>query len=425
MDLSDVQEKLYPQKIILDTSIQTVTGEPVPAGTEICVLLCDKLVVCVDDEDYVNVNIGCSKETTDRFDRIYLNPGNQESFADIHRNGETFNSFEKLCCERPRFFSCSNDLFAFDGNDCVKVKSGEKLEFKTIQADTNVRKTPKTSIVVLSNRENYQVHIPSANNYTFQGLEDPNHYTSHELIDNFPLPRQVKIIDERLGVSYRCSKELNLQSVTTKYFLLFTSELKTGPPISGFELRHQVKCCELYDPRAVKIRTRIDNSQIDDTFSTIFLFGTSQDDRMVFSVLGRQDAVSRLKAGRLDCKDNDSGFSDSDLESCMSTLAIRKRKTSNIQHISGGKNTQSKQTKPRCIRRLSTKDDFFGNSIDDSNTTSTRSFRQFVGFRLDIEKTSNIQYISESNNTLSKQTKPRRIRRLTTKDDFFLYKFHR
>lgn len=302
MDLSDVQEKLYPQKIILDININTVTGEPVPAGTEICVLLCDKLVVCVDDGEYLNVNVGCSKKTTDRFDKIYLNPGNQESFADIHCNGETFHSFDKLCCKRPRFFSCSNDLFAFDENDCVKVKSGKKLELRT---STNVKKTPQTSIIVLSNRENYQVHIPLENTYTFQGRQDPNHYTPGDLIDNFPLPRQVKIIDEslyRLGKSCICSKELNLLSVTTNYFLLFTTELKDGPLVSGLELRHHVKCCVFTDLREVKIRTRIDNSQISDTFSTIFLFEKVQDNQMVFSVLGRHSTVSRSKAGRLEYK---------------------------------------------------------------------------------------------------------------------------
>ncbi|VDI56016.1 Hypothetical predicted protein [Mytilus galloprovincialis] len=324
MDLSDVQEKLYPQKIILDININTVTGEPVPAGTEICV---------------------------------------------------------------------------------------------------------------------------------YFGRQDPNHYTPGDLIDNFPLPRQVKIIDEslyRLGKSCICSKELNLQSVTTNYFLLFTTELKDGPLVSGLELRHHVKCCVFTDLREVKIRTRIDNSQFSDTFSTIFLFEKIQDNQMVFSVLGRHSTVSRSKAGRLEYKDQDSGFSDSDLESCVSTLAVGKSKTSNIKHISEGNKTLPKKTKPRRIRRLSTQnneiqnyirqisdvtntpkqtkprripilstqDDFFKNSTDDSDITSNCSSGEYVGVRLDIEKTANIQHISEHNNTPPKQNKQRRIRRLSTQDDF-------
>ncbi|CAC5367539.1 unnamed protein product [Mytilus coruscus] len=385
MDLSDVQGKLCPQKVILDTGIVTVTGELVPAGTEICVLLCEQLVVCVGDGDYVNVNVGCNTKITDRFEKIYLNPGNHEFFADIHCNGETFKTFDELCRERPRFFSCNKDLFAIDEKDCiVRVKSGEQIELKTIQANTNVRKTTKTLNIMLCNRDNCVIQMPSANEYTFQGLEDPNHYTPRELLENFSLPRQVKLIDEslyRLGLPYICSKDLDLQSVTTNNFLLFTSEPKTGPLFSGFELRHQIKCCELVDPTAVKLRRRMDNSQVGETFSTIFLFETlNQDGHMVFSVIGRQCStpVSRLKdmniskgkTGAHEMSSSDSGFADADLESCTSTLTIENGRTcNNNQHISDGNNTLPKQTKRLHLRRLSTQEEYL-NSIDNSDTTS-------------------------------------------------------
>ncbi|CAG2250062.1 unnamed protein product [Mytilus edulis] len=400
MDLSDVQGKLYPQKVILDTSIQTVTGEEVRAGTEICVLLCEQLVVCIGDGDYLNVNVGCSTRITDRFDRIYLNPGNNELFADNHCNGETFKSFNELCCERPRYFSCNKDLFAIDENECiVRVTSGEKLEFKTIQANTSVRKKTKTPKIVLCNRDNCEIQIPSANKCSFQGLEDPNHYTPRELLENFPLPRQVEIIDEslyRLGSAYICSKELDFQSVTTNYFLLFTFEPKTGPLFSGFELRHQVKCCELVDPTAVKLSRRIDNRQVGETFSTIFLFEENQDDHTVFSVIGRHCStpVTRLKdmnipegkTGAHEMSDSDFGFADADLESCASTLTTEIGKTCNTPHFSERNNTLPKQTERKYLRRLSTQEEFI-NSIDDSDTTSDRSSGEYVNVQLDREET--------------------------------------
>ncbi|CAC5367538.1 unnamed protein product [Mytilus coruscus] len=393
MDLSDVQGKLFPQKVILDTSIETVTGEPVPAGTEICVLLCEQLVVCVDDGDYFNVNVGCSTKVTDRFKKIYLNPGNQEFFADIHCNGKTFKTFDELCRKRPRFFSCNDDFFAINENECmVRVKSGEKLEFKTIQANTNVKKTTKTSSIVLCNRNNINIQIPSPNKYTFQGLEDPNHYTTHELLEIFPLPRQVKMMDKSLykfRLPYLCSKELNLQSFTTNCFLLFTLELKTSPPLSEFELRHQVKCCELVDPTAVKLRRHIDNSQSSETFSTIFLFEQIQDGQLVFSVIGRQcfTPIPRLNADREHSKDNDSGFADADLESCTSTLTVEKRSCSNNQHISHGNNTLPRQNERRPLRRLSTQEEYF-NSIDDGDTTFDHASGEYVGVRVDREEVS-------------------------------------
>lgn len=428
MDLSEVQGKLCPQNVILDSNIVTVTGELVPVGTEICVLLCEKLVLCAGDGDYLNVNVLGSTKTTDKHEKIYLNPGNQELFADIHCNGETYKTVDELCHEYPRYFSCKNDFFAVDKKDCtVRVNSGEKLEFKTIQCIetssgaiaksgqetyTNVRITTKTSNVVLCNRNGCEIQIPAACKHPFQGIEDPNHYTPRELLENFPLPRQVKIIDEslnRLGLPYICSNELNLQTVTTNHFLLFTSGLKTGPPVSGFELRHQVKCCELVDPTAVKLRRRIDNSQIGETFSTVFLFEKVQGDQLVFSVIGRKCStpVSRLKAGRQHYMDmniskektgahkmssSDSGFADADLESCTSTLTIEKGKTcSNNQHLPASNNTPLKQTRLphsecRTSDRLSTQEEDL-NPIDKDNTTSDRSSGEYVDVRLDGEKT--------------------------------------
>lgn len=428
MDLSAVQGKLCPQNVILDCNIVTVTGEQVPAGTEICVLLCEQLVLCAGDGDYLNVNVHSSTKTTDRHEKIYLNPGNQELFADIHCNGETYKTIDELCRAYPRFFSCNNDFFAVGKEDCtVRVNSGEKLEFNTIQCIetssgaidksgqqtyTNVRITTKTSNVVLCNRNNCEIQIPSTCKYTFKGLEDPNHYTPRELLENFPLPRQVRLVDEslyRLGLPYLCSNELDLESFTTNCFLLFTSELKTGPPLSGFELRHQVKCCELVDPTAVKIRRRIDNSQIGEKFSTIFLFEKSQGDQVVFSVLGRKCStpVSRLNAGRQHYIDmniskgktgahklssSDSGFADADLELCTSTLTVEKGRTSsNNQQLSDGYNAPSRQTKLRYSEchtsdRLSTQEEYL-NPIDDGDNTSDRSSGEYVDVRLDREKT--------------------------------------
>ncbi|XP_063411378.1 uncharacterized protein LOC134694298 [Mytilus trossulus] len=415
MDLSEVQGKLCPQNVILDSDIVTRTGELVPAGTEICVLLCEQLVLCAGDGDYLNVNVLGSTKTTDKHEKIYLNPGNQELFADIHCTGETYKTVDELCREYPRYFSCKNDLFAMDKKDCtVRVNSGEKLEFKTIQCIesslaaiakggqqtyTNVRITTKTSNVVLCSRNGCDIQIPSACKHTFQGLEDPNHYTPRELLQNFPLPRQVKIIDEslnKLGLPYICSNELNLQTVTTNHFLLFTSGFKTGPPVSGFELRHQVKCCELIDPTAVKLRRRIDNSQIGETFSTVFLFEKVQGDQIVFSVIGRKCStpVSRLKAGRQHYMDmnvskektaahkmssSDSGFAEADLESCASTLTIEKGRPS-------FKQTKLPHSECRTSDRLSTKEEYL-NPIDKDNTTSDRSSGEYVDVRLDGEQT--------------------------------------
>jgi hypothetical protein len=44
MDVTDLFGKPFPQKVTLDCNIETITGELISKGTDIYVLLCDKLI---------------------------------------------------------------------------------------------------------------------------------------------------------------------------------------------------------------------------------------------------------------------------------------------------------------------------------------------------------------------------------------------
>lgn len=322
MNLTEIQGKCYPQRIILDSNIQTVTGELFSVGTEIVVFLCEKLILCRDCRDYCNVTEEAT-QTIPVSERIFLNPACEENLLDTHCKDEFYETVDDLCRERPRFFTCEKEFFTICNNDrTVKVRKGYELELNEVksinvsfidteQAEsvlyTNVDpSTKKTCNVIHCHCKDVGCDLQISSNIhnsKFKALEDQTHYKPKELLDRFPLPRQVAFIDEnlqKLGLPFLSSTELSIESENKMWSLLFTVDHRISELESGLEIKDRIKCCELINPSLVNIKNRIDNSNIGEEFKTAFVFESLRDKRPVFTLLGRKQkqVISRLKSGR-------------------------------------------------------------------------------------------------------------------------------
>lgn len=309
MDVTDLAGKPFPQKVTLDCNIETITGELISKGTDIYVLLCDRLISCMDSKNYNNSDISPDKR------QWYLNPGSEEKFLDVHCTNKRYKTIDELCEDRPRYFSCKQGFFAMDNDEeTIKICDGDEFELNRVQSAstfshvgcdnlsssqqsyTNVSTKTSNIVYCYSQNSGLEVQIPSSCKSSFQSIDDPNVYKPAELINRFTLPRHIQIDhnDPKWTVSATIGlNKTTLESETKCCFLLFTldyevSEQKTHE----IQVKDNIKCCKLDDPSVVKLRQRIENSQIGERFDSVYLLESEKAGRTYCSLFGRKTIVT-------------------------------------------------------------------------------------------------------------------------------------
>lgn len=316
MDVTDLFGKPFPQNVTLDCNIETITGELISKGTDIYVLLCDRLILCMDNITTNNTDISHDKR------QWYLNPGSEEKFLDVHCTNKTYKTIDELCEDRPRYFSCKQGFFAMDKDEeTIKICDGDVFELNRIQSASTFSQvghdslssaqqsytivSTKTSNIVYCYSQNsrLEVQIPSSCKSSFKSIDDPNVYKPAELIDRFTLPRNIQIDDNDPKWTVSATIGLNkttLESETKCYFLLFTLDYEVSEQTHEIKVKDNIKCCKLVDPSVVKLRRRIENSQIGERFDPVYLLESEKAGRTCFTLFGRKTIapIARKFSGR-------------------------------------------------------------------------------------------------------------------------------
>lgn len=338
MDVTDLFGKPFPQKVTLDCNIETITGELISKGTDIYVLLCDKLISCMDSRNYNNSDISPDKR------QWYLNPGSEEKFLDVHCTNKTYKTIDELCEDRPRYFSCKQGFFAMGKDEeTIKICDGDEFELNRVQSTstfsqvdcdslsstqqsyTNVSTKTSNIVYCYSQNSRLEVQIPSSCKSSFQSIDDPNVYKPAEIIDRFTLPRHIQIDDNDPKWTVSATIGLHktiLESQTKCCFLLFTLDYEVSEQTHEIQVKDNIKCCKLVDPSVVKLRRRIENSQMGELFDPVYLLESEKAGRTCCSLVGRKTIVpiARMFSGR----QNYIGKALNTLHACMLEISIFK-----------------------------------------------------------------------------------------------------
>jgi hypothetical protein len=66
---------------------------------------------------------------------LYLNPGSEEKFLDVHCTNKTYKTIDELCEDRPRYFSCKQGFFAMGKDEeTIKICDGDEFELNRVQS---------------------------------------------------------------------------------------------------------------------------------------------------------------------------------------------------------------------------------------------------------------------------------------------------
>jgi hypothetical protein len=139
------------------------------------------------------------------------------------------------------------------------------------------------------------------------------------------LPRHIQIDDNdpKWTVSDTIGlHKTTLESQTKCCFLLFTLDYEVSEQTHEIQVKDNIKCCKLVDPSVVKLRRRIENSQMGELFDPVYLLESEKAGRTCCSLVGRKTIVpiARMFSGR----QNNIGKALNTLHACMLEISIFK-----------------------------------------------------------------------------------------------------